>query len=194
MKLKIRMNEWMNEFLEQLVKGPTAAYRQKLDRPGERVSPGFQISCLFSVILVAGNQMLIKLPYLNICLTMRCLSLISVFFTHSLRDVLRKGQGTVSKRRGLIACVQTTTPTANFWAQIIFDPYRRLLTLTYLRVSTRRLFQDTMFDRLHTQNAIRGYFRSFSATAYCGIEKANSMARVVVKPTPRLCNRCASNT
>ena len=43
---------------------------------------------------------------------MRCLSLISVFFTHSLRDVLRKGQGTVSKRRGLIACVQTTTPTA----------------------------------------------------------------------------------
>ena len=90
---------------------------------------------------------------------------ISVFFTHSLRDVLRKGQGTVSKRRGLIACVQTTTPTANFWAQIIFDPYRRLLTLTYLRVSTRRLFQDTMFDRLHTQHAIRGYFRSFSATA-----------------------------
>ena len=48
----------MNEFLEQLVKGPTTACRQKSDRPGERVSPGFQISCLFSVILVAGNQML----------------------------------------------------------------------------------------------------------------------------------------
>ena len=29
------------EFLEQLVKGPTTACRQKLDRPGERVSPGF---------------------------------------------------------------------------------------------------------------------------------------------------------
>ena len=34
---------------------------------------------------------------------------ISVFFTHSLRDVLRKGQGTVSKRRGLIACVHNDT-------------------------------------------------------------------------------------
>ena len=37
---------------------------------------------------------------------------ISVFFTHSLRDVLRKGQETVSKRRGLITCVQTLTHTA----------------------------------------------------------------------------------
>ena len=75
---------------------------------------------------------------------------ISVFFTHSLRDFLRKGQGTVSKRRGLIACVlKWATQTANFWAQIIFDPYRRPLTLTFLLVSTRGLFQDTMFDRLH---------------------------------------------
>ena len=74
---------------------------------------------------------------------------ISVFFTHSLLVVLRKGQGTISKRRGLLACVQTTTPTANFWAQIIFDPYRRPLTLTFLLVSIRGLFQDVMFDRLH---------------------------------------------
>ena len=29
------------------------------------------------------------------------------------------------------------TLTANFWAQIIFDPYRRPLTLTFLLVSTR---------------------------------------------------------
>ena len=35
------------------------------------------------------------------------------------------------------ACVRTVTPTANFWAQIIFDPYRRPLTLTFLHVSTR---------------------------------------------------------
>ena len=74
---------------------------------------------------------------------------ISVFFTHSLHVVLRKGQGTVSKRRGLKAYVQTTTSTANFWAQIICDPYRRPLTLTFLLVSTRGLFQDMMFDRLH---------------------------------------------
>ena len=53
-----------------------------------------------------------------------------------------------SIRIGLNACVQTTTPTANFWAQIIIDPYRRPLTLTFLLVSTRGLFQDMMFDRL----------------------------------------------
>ena len=53
-----------------------------------------------------------------------------------------------SKRRGLIACVQIVTPTANFWAQIILDPYRWPLTLTFLLVSTRGLFQDTMFNRL----------------------------------------------
>ena len=64
------MNEWMNEFLEQLVKGPTTACRQKSDRPGERVSPGFQISCLFSVILVAGNQLLKKscTTWTSVCL------------------------------------------------------------------------------------------------------------------------------
>ena len=161
---------------------------------GERVSPGPANQRSFLGLLCCWGAIAMKRhPWSIYCLCSVSLP-ISVFFTHSLRDVLRKGQGTVSKRRGLIACVQTTTPTANFWAQIIFDPYRRLLTLTYLHVSTRRLFQDTMFDRLHTQHAIRGYFRSFSATAYCGIEKANSMARVVVKPTPRLCNRCASNT
>ena len=98
----------MNEFLEQLVKGPTTACRQKLDRPGERVSPGFQISCQFSVILVAGNQMLIKLPYLNICLSIRCLSLISVFFTHPLLDVLARTRDN-SKRRGQIPGPSQTT-------------------------------------------------------------------------------------
>ena len=89
---------------------------------------------------------------------------ISVFFTHSLHDVLRKGQGTVSKRRGLIAYVQTTTSTANFWAQIIFDPYRRPLTLTFLLVSTRGLFQDMMFDRLHystlSEEKLRIFFKN----------------------------------
>ena len=99
-------------------------------------------------------------------LSMLCLFPISVFFTHSLSDVLRKGQGTVSIRRGLRTCVQTTTPTANFWAQIIYDPYRRPLNLTFLHVSTRGLLQDTMFDRLRSQHVIRGCFRSFSATAY----------------------------
>ena len=74
---------------------------------------------------------------------------ISVFFTHSLLGVLRKGHVTAPKRRGLIACVLNEQhKRQNFWAQIIIDPYRRPLTLTFLLVSTRGLFQDMMFERL----------------------------------------------
>ena len=120
---------------------------------------------------------------------------ISVFFTHSLRDVLRKGQGTISKRRGLIACVlKWATPTANFWAQIILDPYRRPLTLTFLLVSTRGLFQDMMFERLRDSTFSEDASEVIVQPLPCGTEKANSVARVVVKHTPRLCNQCASNT
>ena len=162
---------------------------------GERVSPVPQISEAFSVFLVAGGQMLLKqqpLIHLN-CLCSVSLP-ISVFFTHSLHDVLRKGQGTVSKRRGLTACVQTMTPTANFWAQIIFDPYRRPLTLTFLHVSTRGLFQDTMFDRLHYSTFSEDASEVLVQPLPYGTEKATSVARAVAKPTPRLCSRCASNT
>ena len=73
---------------------------------------------------------------------------ISVFFTYSLHDVLARTRDS-SKRRGLIACVlKWATQTANFWTQIILDPYQRPLTLTFLLVSTRGLFQDMMFERL----------------------------------------------
>ena len=99
-----------------------------------------------------------------------------------------------SKRRGLIACAQTTTPTANFCAQIILDPYRRPLTLTFLLVSTRGLFQDTMFERLLDITFSEDASEVIVQPLPCGTEKANSVARVVAKPTPRLCSRCASNT
>ena len=133
---------------------------------GERVSPGPTNQRSFLVFLVAGGQMLLKqhlLIHLN-CLLSVSLP-ISVFFTHSLHVVLRKGQGTVSKRRGLIAYVRTMTSTANFWAQIIFDPYRRPLTLTFLLVSTRGLFQDVMFDRLHNSTLSEDASEVYSATA-----------------------------
>ena len=128
----------MNEFLEQLVRVLTNAYSRSQKKLGERVSPGptnqrsfHGLPCCWGTI--AWKRLL--LIHLN-CLCSVSLP-ISVFFTHSLHVVLRKGQGTVSKRRGLIAYVQTMTSTANFWAQIIFDPYRRPLTLTFLLVSTR---------------------------------------------------------
>ena len=59
------------------------------------------------------GQMLLKQQLLNHLDCLCSVSLpISVFFTHSLRVVLRKEQGTVSKRRGLRTCVRTMTPTA----------------------------------------------------------------------------------
>ena len=118
---------------------------------------------------------------------------ISVFFTHSLHDVLARTRDN-SKRRGLKACVQTTTQTANFWAQIILDSYRRPLTLTFLLVSTRGLFQDMMFERLRDSTFSEDASEVIVQPLPCGTEKANSVTRVVVKHTPRLCNRCASNT
>ena len=87
-----------------------------------------------------------------------------------------------------------TTHTPNFWAQIILDPSRRPLTLTFLLVSTRGLFQDMMFGRLRDSTFSEDASEVLVQPLPCGTEKANSVARVVVKHTPRLCNRCASNT
>ena len=116
----------MNKFFEQLVRVLTNACSRSQKKFGERVSPGPTISEAFLVFLVAGGHLLLKRLLL---IHLDCLCSvsfpISVFFTHSLLVVLRKGQGTISKRRGLVAYVRTMTSTANFWAQIIFDPYRR---------------------------------------------------------------------
>ena len=98
--------KWMNEFLEQLVRDLTNAYSrsQKCLVSVYHLAP--QISEAIHVFLVAGGQMLVKQqPLIHLyCLCSVSLP-ISVFFTHSLLVVLRKGQTTVSKRRGLIACV-----------------------------------------------------------------------------------------
>ena len=162
---------------------------------GERVSPGPTNQRSFLCLPCCWGQMLLKRQLL---IHLDCLCSVflpfSVFFTHSLHDVLHKGQGTVSKRRGLEAYVQTTTSTANFWAQIILDPYRRPLTLTFLNVSTRGLFQDMMFERLQDSTLSEDTSEVIVQPLPCGTGKATSVARVVVKPTPRLCSRCASNT
>ena len=162
---------------------------------GERVSPGPSNQRSFLCLPCCWGANAIKQQLLSHLDCLCSVSFpISVFFTHSLRVVLREGQGTVSKRRGLIAYVRKMTSTANFWAQIIFDPYRRPLTLTFLLVSTRGLFQDVMFDRLHNSTLSEDTPEVLVQPLPCGTEKANSVARVVVKLTPRLRNRCASNT
>ena len=100
------------------------------------------------VVLVAGGQMLVKQHHL-IHLSVYALSLPHQRVFYALASCC-PSQRTLdySKRRGLIACVWTKTPTANFWAQITIDPYRRPFTLTFLLVSKRGLFQDMMFERL----------------------------------------------
>ena len=96
-------------------------------------------------------------------LSMLCLSPYQRVFTHSLRDVLRKGQGTVSKRRGLTACVFNTygkllspnhlwsLPAASH-SDLSARQYKRVIPGYYVRPSAE-------------QHVIRGCFRSFSATA-----------------------------
>ena len=156
----------MNEFLEQLVRDLTNAYSrsQKCLVSVYHLAP--QISEAFSVFLVTGGQMLIKQHLLNHLDCLCSVSLpISVFFTHSLHVVLRKGQGTVSKRRGLIAYVQTTTPTAkllspnHLWS-LPAAPQSDLSARQYKGVIPGYDVRPSAI-----QHVIRGYFRSFSATA-----------------------------
>ena len=119
---------------------------------------------------------------------------ISVFFTHSLHDVLARTRDSSKTPRPYSQCPKYATQTANFWAQIILDPYRRPLTLTYLLVSTRGLFQDMMFERLRDSTFSEDASEVIVQPLPCGTEKANSVASVNVKHNPRLCRRCASNT
>ena len=182
----------MNEFLEQLVRDLTNAYSRSQRMFGERVSPGPTNQRSFPDLHCCWGQLLIKHIPWSICLNMLCLIPISVFFTHSFLDVLREGQGTTLNAAALSLCIQHLQQ--NFWAQIIFDPYRRPLTLTFLLVSTRGLFQDMMFERLHYSTFSEDASEVIVQPLPCGTEKANSVARVVVKHTPRLCSRCASHT
>ena len=184
----------MNEFLEQLVRDLTNAYSrsQKCLVSVYHLAP--QISEAFSVFLVAGGQMLLKqqpLIHLN-CLCSVSIP-ISVFLRTRFMMSFAKDKG-LSLNTAALQPVSKTTSTANFWTQIILDPYRRPLTLTFLHVSTRGLFQDTMFDRLHYSTLSEDASEVLVQPLPCGTEKATSVARVVAKPTPRLCSRCASNT
>ena len=132
---------------------------------GERVSPGPANQRSFLCLPCCWGQMLIKqqpLIHLN-CLCSVSLP-ISVFFTHSLRDVLRKGQGTVSKRHGLIACVQTDTNgkllSPNHLWSLPAAPHSDLSARQYKGVIPGCDVRPSAL-----QHVIRGCFRSFSATA-----------------------------
>ena len=80
---------------------------------------------------------------------------ISVFFTHSLHDVLARTRDSSKTPRPYSLCPKYATQTANFWAQIILDPYRRPLTLTFLLVSIRGLLSKYVHKIQNLQTKTR---------------------------------------
>ena len=156
---------WMNEFLEQLVRGLTNAYSrsQKCLVSVYHLAP--QISEAFSVFLVAeGNCYKSDNSWSIWTVYALSLSLSAYFLRTRFMMSFAKDKGLFLNAAALKPVSKQRHLRQNFWAQIIFDPYRRPLTLTFLHVSIRGLFQDTMFDRLQKQHVIRGCFRSSSAT------------------------------
>ena len=183
----------MNEYLEQLVRDLTNAYSRSQRMFGERISPGPANQRSFPGLPCCWGASANKATSPDSSVWLCSVSLpISVFFYALASWCPSQRTRDNSKRRGLIACVFNTygkllSPN-HLWS------LPGALNLTYLHVSTRGLFQDMMFDRLLHSTLSEDASEVLVQPLHCGIEKANSMTRVVVKPTPRLCSRCASNT
>ena len=161
--------EWMNEFLEQLVRDLTNAYSRSQKLFGERVSPGPANQRSFLSLPCCWGTNAMKATTLDPSgLYMLCLFPYQRVFYALASWCPRKDKGLSLNAAALQPVSQTMTPTANFWAQIIFDPYRRPLTLTFLLVSTRGLFQDVMFDRLHYSTLSEDASEVLVQPLYCG--------------------------
>ena len=134
-----------------------------------------QISEAFMVFVLLGQMLVKRHPLIH--LTDYALSLsLSACFLRTRFMMSSRGQGTAPKRLCLIACVlKWATQTANFWAQIILDPYRRPLTLTFLLVSTRGLFQDMMFERLRDSTFSEDASEVLVQPLPCGTIRKNKM-------------------
>ena len=86
----IRKIKWMNEFLEQLVRVLTNAFSRSQRMFCERVSPGPANQRSFPGLPCCWGQITNKATSPDPSVWLCSVSLpISVFFTHSLRDVLR---------------------------------------------------------------------------------------------------------
>ena len=122
-----------------------------------------QISEAFTVFLVAGAIAIERHPLIHLSDYALSLS-ISVFFTHSFHDVLRKGQGTAPKRRGLKACVLYNT----YGKLLSPDHHRSLPAAPHSDLSARQYKGVIPGYDVRTsewQHVFRGCFRSSSATA-----------------------------
>ena len=119
---------------------------------------------------------------------------ISVFFTHSLHDVLARTRDSSKVPRPYSLCPKVSNTNGKLLSP---NHQRSLPAAPHSDLSARQykgLFQDMMFERLHDSTFSEDASEVIVQPLPCGTEKANSVARVIVKHTPRLCNRCASNT
>ena len=124
--------------------------------------PRKSVKLSWSSLLLGANANKATTPDPSDCLCSVSLP-ISVFFTHSLHDVLREGQGTVSKRRGLIACVFNTYGkllSPNHLWSLPAAPHSDLSARQYKGVIPGYDVRPSA-----SQHVIRGCYRSFSATA-----------------------------
>ena len=156
----------MNEFLEQLVRDLTNAYSRSQKLFGERVSPGptNQRSFLGLPCCWGTNAMRSDNPWS--IWTVYALSLsLSACFLRTRFMMSSQGQGTISKRRGLIACVPNNDTNGkllspnHLWS-LPAAPHSDLSARQYKGVIPG---YDVRPSAL--QHVIRGCFRSFSATA-----------------------------
>ena len=155
----------MNEYLEQLVRVLTNAYSRSQRLFGERVSPGPANQRSFLGLPCCWGQLLIKRHPL-IHLTDYALSLpISVFFTHSLHDVLRKGQGTTPNAAALQPVSWSSNTNGkllspNHLRSLSAAPHSDLSALQYKGVIPGYDVRTSAW-----QHVFRGCYRSYNATA-----------------------------
>ena len=155
----------MNEYLEQLVRVLTNAYIRCQECLVSVYHLAPQISEAFLVFLVAGGQMLLK-QQPSIHLTDDALSLsLSACFYALASCYPSQRINDFSKRRGLIACVQTTTPTA----KLLCPNHLRSLTAAPNSDLSARQYKGVIpgYDVRTSarQHVFRGCIRSYSATA-----------------------------
>ena len=105
---------------------------------GERISPvpanQRSFPCLFCCWGASANKANNPDPSVSYALSLS----LSACFLRTRFMVSSQGHGTTPNAAALKPVSKCKTQfTANFWAQINLDPYRRPLTLTFLLVSTR---------------------------------------------------------
>ena len=143
----------MNEYLEQLVRDLTNAYSRSQRMFGERVSPGPKSAKLSWSSLLLGaiankTHPLIHLSFYALSHPHQR------FFTHSLLDVLREGQGTTPNAAALSLCIQHIRQTSEPKSSLILTggpslwPFCSSVQGSYSRIRCSNVCVTARFPRM----------------------------------------------